>query len=189
MAEDVDREERGDRPVVAAAEPFEERLQAGERDRNRHQRHRHQVGVLEEAAGEGEERDDERAERHRGDEHDERREADEAAEVRDLAALAELRDVAHGRIAEAERGDGARRPGTRPRYRRRRRIRTGPSAARTRPARHRRGRRCASRMTSAIAPDAPRDAVRVVARERSARALRRARANAPDGLTCRSSQI
>ena len=51
--------------------------------------------MLEEAAGEGEERDDNRPERHRRCEHDKRREADEAAEMRDLLALAELRDIAH----------------------------------------------------------------------------------------------
>ena len=51
--------------------------------------------------------DDERSEGDGRGGDDERGEADEAAQMRRLAALAELRDVAHRRIAEAERGEGA----------------------------------------------------------------------------------
>ncbi len=106
MAEDVVRQERRDRPVVTAAEALEEGLQTGEGNRRRHERHRHQVVVLDQALREGKERDEEHAERDRRDKHDERREADEAAQIVVLATRTKLRHVAHGRIAEAERGDG-----------------------------------------------------------------------------------
>ncbi len=106
MAQDVDRQKRRDRPVVAAAEALEEGLQAGEGDRDRHERHRHEVGVLDQPLGKRQRGDEERAESDRRGEHGKRRETNEAAEVIVLAARAKLRHIAHRRIAEAERGDG-----------------------------------------------------------------------------------